>query len=114
MSTSEQTSASKLAIDQFNRIIEAIENRCMAVDGPVTPTLSEMREDELALIWELLQEIRRIERPSPQQQPDELSKAQARIRELEAAIKEIADTPYLKSAYYSVYEKAQSIAYPKP
>lgn len=43
----------------------------------------------------------------------ELSKAQERIRQLEAVIKEIADAPYLKSAYYSVYARAQSIAYPK-
>lgn len=46
------------AIDQFNAVIDAIESRCMAADGPVTPTLQEMREDELASIWKLLQQIK--------------------------------------------------------
>ncbi len=45
-------------IERFNAIIETIEARCMAVDGPVTPTLKEMREDELAEIWRLLQALR--------------------------------------------------------
>lgn len=47
------------AIDRFNRSINAIEARCMAVDGPVTPTLREMTETELADIWADLQTIRR-------------------------------------------------------
>ncbi len=49
-------------IDDFNNIIDLIENRCMASEGPVTPTLMEMREDELAKIWQLLQQIRKFER----------------------------------------------------
>jgi hypothetical protein len=45
-------------IDQFNRLICNIESRCMAADGPVTPTLQEMTEDELSKIWHLLQTIK--------------------------------------------------------
>lgn len=45
-------------IARFNEIIDRIESRCMATDGPVTPTLHEMRESELAEIWRLLTSIR--------------------------------------------------------
>ena len=45
-------------IDHFNDIIDRIERRCLAADGPVTPTLEEMREDELASLWNSLQFIR--------------------------------------------------------
>lgn len=41
-------------ITEFNSIIDAIETRAMAMDGPVTPTLEEARESELARLWELL------------------------------------------------------------
>lgn len=34
-------------------IIEGVESRCMAVDGPVTPTLQEMTEEELRRIYRL-------------------------------------------------------------
>ncbi len=46
------------AIDTFNRIVENVEARCMAVDGPVTPTLKEMSEVELSSLWEAVQAIR--------------------------------------------------------
>ncbi len=42
----------------FNAIIDRVENRCMATDGPVTPTLREMSEDELAALWRHVQAIR--------------------------------------------------------
>lgn len=45
-------------IDRFNEIIAAIESRCMACDGPVTPTLKEMQEAELSDLWQQLQAIR--------------------------------------------------------
>jgi hypothetical protein len=45
-------------ITQFNMIIDSIENRCMAADGPVTPTLKEATEDELSELWRILQEFR--------------------------------------------------------
>lgn len=32
-------------------VIERVENRCMAVDGPVTPTNQEITNDELILIY---------------------------------------------------------------
>lgn len=44
-------------IHKFNRLIDNIEARCMATDGPVTPTLQEATENELSLLWELANEI---------------------------------------------------------
>ena len=43
---------------RFNMIIDSIENRCMVVDGPVTPTLKEATEEELSELWHLLQDLR--------------------------------------------------------
>lgn len=34
-------------------IIERVENRCMEVDGPVTPTTKEITEEELRRIYKL-------------------------------------------------------------
>lgn len=34
-------------------IIEAVDNRCMAADGPVTPTLKEMTQAEISRIYAL-------------------------------------------------------------
>jgi hypothetical protein len=45
------------ALDEFNHVVDVVENRCMAADGPVTPTLREMREDELAQLWRAAQVI---------------------------------------------------------
>lgn len=53
-------------IDRFNGIIEHIENRCLAADGPVTPTMSEISDSELAEVWQLLQNIRSALIPSVQ------------------------------------------------
>lgn len=51
---------------KFNAIIDQIEARCMAVDGPVTPTLREAEESELAELWAILQRIRAcLRRPTP-------------------------------------------------
>ena len=50
----------KTAAEQFNRIIDNIENRCMACDGPVTPTLQAATEGELSLLWHLIQEIKKV------------------------------------------------------
>lgn len=43
--------------DRFNQIIDQIEIRCMANDGPVTPTLKEATEEELSELWQLVNEI---------------------------------------------------------
>lgn len=32
-------------------VVESVENRCMAADGDVTPTLQEMTERELRVLW---------------------------------------------------------------
>ncbi len=45
-------------IAKFNSIIDQVEARCMAVDGPVTPTLQEMGEAELSDLWHCVQRIR--------------------------------------------------------
>lgn len=45
-------------IQRFNALIDGIESRCMAVDGPVTATLDEASEQELSEIWCILQDIR--------------------------------------------------------
>lgn len=47
-----------IAAQEFNDIIDRVESRCMATDGPVTPTLNEMREHELADLWRAVQVIR--------------------------------------------------------
>jgi hypothetical protein len=46
------------AIEKFNQIIDRVEARCMATDGPVTPALREMRENELRDLWRCVQKIR--------------------------------------------------------
>jgi hypothetical protein len=35
------------------QIIQEVDNRCLAADGPVTPTLQEMTQDELSRIYAL-------------------------------------------------------------
>lgn len=34
-------------------IIERVDERCMAVDGPVTPTLQEMTQEEISAVYAL-------------------------------------------------------------
>ena len=48
------------AADKFNDIIDTIEGRCMAADGPVTPTLQEMTEKELRSLWLQVRKIRAL------------------------------------------------------
>lgn len=38
---------------EIERIIEAVDNRCAAADGPVTPTLKEMTQKEISTIYAL-------------------------------------------------------------
>ena len=40
-------------LKRIAEIIEAVDNRCMAVDGPVTPTLQEMTQSEISEIYKL-------------------------------------------------------------
>lgn len=42
---------------QFNEIINHIENRCMAMDGPVGSTLNEATDSELHELWDLIRQI---------------------------------------------------------
>lgn len=38
-------------LETIAEIIESVDNRCMAADGPVTPTLQEMRQGEISAIY---------------------------------------------------------------
>lgn len=40
-------------LQRIAEIIEQVDDRCMAAEGPVTPTLSEMRQEEISEIYEL-------------------------------------------------------------
>ena len=46
------------------QIIVDIDTRCMAADGPVTPTLREMTEDELRRIYALANRKKETWRPA--------------------------------------------------
>jgi len=46
----------KEKLKRIAEIIERVDNRCMAVDGPVTPTLLEMSQDEITEIYKLAEE----------------------------------------------------------
>jgi hypothetical protein len=39
-------------------IIEAVDRRCMATDGPVTPTLEEVTQEEISEIYTLASEVK--------------------------------------------------------
>ena len=41
----------RMSLDCIVEIIEAVDNRCLAVDGPVTPTRLEMTDEELRDIF---------------------------------------------------------------
>ena len=40
-------------LKRIAEIIEDVDQRCMAADGPVTPTLQEMTQDEISEIYKL-------------------------------------------------------------
>jgi len=41
------------SLERIAEIIEEVDNRAMVADGPVTPTLEEMTQEEISEIWEL-------------------------------------------------------------
>jgi len=45
--------------DRFCELLEAIDTRCMAADGPVTPTLTEATADELRKLYVFADRIRK-------------------------------------------------------
>ena len=45
--------------DRFCELLEAIDTRCMAADGPVTPTLKEATPDELRKLYLFADRIRK-------------------------------------------------------
>lgn len=42
---------SELAAHRILKVVDLVEARCMAADGPVTPTTQEIGERELQVIW---------------------------------------------------------------
>lgn len=50
-------------LDQIAKIIEQVDNRCMAADGPVTQTLREMTQEEIKEIYDLSQAHRKAGKP---------------------------------------------------
>lgn len=44
-------------LKRIAEIIENVDDRCMHVDGPVTPTLEEMTQEEISEIYELAEEV---------------------------------------------------------
>jgi hypothetical protein len=49
----------KTNAERFCELLEAIDSRCMAADGPVTPTLSEATADELRRLYLFADRIRK-------------------------------------------------------
>ena len=43
----------KQRLSRIAEIIEEVDNRCLSVDGPVTPTLQEMQQKEISEIYSL-------------------------------------------------------------
>lgn len=56
----ERMEAARAALSRGIGVIFAVENRCMAADGPVIPTLQEMREDELREVYLAMDEARKL------------------------------------------------------
>lgn len=44
-------------LKRIAEIIENVDDRCMHVDGPVTPTLEEMTQEEISEIYELAEGV---------------------------------------------------------
>jgi len=49
----EADTTSMVRLRRIKQIIEDVDNRCMTADGPVTPTLKEMTQDEISRIYAL-------------------------------------------------------------
>jgi len=58
------------AIAEFNKVVDVVEGRCMAADGPVTPTMHEITDGELARLWKAVQVIRQATVPCVAAAPD--------------------------------------------
>lgn len=50
---SDSAAMAKARLQSIKEIIDSVENRCMAADGPVTNTRREMTDDELKRIYRL-------------------------------------------------------------
>jgi hypothetical protein len=55
----EDNMTNKERLKRIAEIIERVDNRCMAADGPVTPTLQEMEQDEISEIYKLASQSRK-------------------------------------------------------
>lgn len=56
----------QVAAKAIDEVVRSVEARCMAADGPVTPTLQEMTEHELRVIWIAADSIRALLQPENQ------------------------------------------------
>ena len=45
---------------KFVEILERVDNRCLAADGPVTPTLREATDGELRILYRLAKRIMQL------------------------------------------------------
>lgn len=45
--------------DIICNVVDMVEQRCLAADGPVTPTLQEITEGEMRRIWKAANAIKR-------------------------------------------------------
>ena len=52
------------AIDSVCKIIEDVDNRAMAADGPVTKTRHEMTDGEMRTIYSTLRAVREVHKPA--------------------------------------------------
>lgn len=48
-----ETHTKTASLERIAEIIEAVDNRCLHIDGPVPPTLDEMTQDEISAIYAL-------------------------------------------------------------
>jgi hypothetical protein len=63
------TNAAKTPPDIFCEILERIDNRCLAADGPVPPTLREATDQELRALYVAADAIRKIDRVRQDESP---------------------------------------------
>ena len=85
---------------EIARIIEYVDNRCMAADGPVTKTRHEMTDDEMRAIYALAKEG-----PSATPQPDQ----SALLREARDALQ--AAQRFIGTEYEMIADDGELLAH---
>ena len=54
MTRKERMKKARISLDNAMDVIDRVDNRCGAVDGPVTETADEIRPEEMKDIWRFL------------------------------------------------------------